>query len=156
ICGSVLRNAQGCVNSPQKWMAPERRTTRRTSDKTSMGGPNGGGKVRTFSERRLQRQPPSVSAKHWRARVIARGQARGAKGHLRGGPTISLEEEYQLPGSVKDMLAAANAAVPKVGVEEAAALVGRDNVLVVDVRDLPELQGTGKIRGAVHVSRGML
>jgi rhodanese-related sulfurtransferase len=61
-----------------------------------------------------------------------------------------------LPGSVKDMLAAANAAVPKVSVEEAAALVGRDNVLVVDVRDLPELQDTGKIRGAMHVSRGML
>jgi len=54
------------------------------------------------------------------------------------------------------MLAAANAAVPKVSVEEAAALVGRDNVLVVDVRDLPELQDTGKIRGAMHVSRGML
>jgi rhodanese-related sulfurtransferase len=33
--------------------------------------------------------------------------------------------------------------------------MGRDNVLV-DVRDLPELQGTGRIRGAVHVSRGML
>jgi len=61
-----------------------------------------------------------------------------------------------LPGSVKEMLVAANAAVPKVSFEEAAALVGRDNVLVVDVRDLPELQGTGKIRGAMHVSRGML
>jgi rhodanese-related sulfurtransferase len=62
----------------------------------------------------------------------------------------------KLPGSVKEMLAAANAAVPKMSFEEAAALVGRDDVLVVDVRDLPELQGTGKIRGAMHVSRGML
>jgi rhodanese-related sulfurtransferase len=54
------------------------------------------------------------------------------------------------------MVAAANAAVPKVSFEEAAALVGRDDVLVVDVRDMPELQSTGKVRGAVHVSRGML
>ena len=61
-----------------------------------------------------------------------------------------------MPGSVKEMLAAANAVVPKVSFEEAVALVGRDNVLVVDVRDLSELQGTGKVRGAVHVSRGMI
>jgi rhodanese-related sulfurtransferase len=61
-----------------------------------------------------------------------------------------------LPGSVKEMLAAANAAAPKVSVAEAAALVGRDDVLVVDVRDMPELQSTGKISGAMHVSRGML
>jgi len=61
-----------------------------------------------------------------------------------------------MPGSVKEMLAAANAVVPKVSFEEAAALVGRDNVLVVDVRDLSELQGTGKVRGAVHVSRGII
>lgn len=61
-----------------------------------------------------------------------------------------------MPGSIKEMLATANAAVPKVSFEEAAALVGRDDVLVVDVRDLPELQSTGKIRGAMHVSRGMI
>lgn len=61
-----------------------------------------------------------------------------------------------MPGSVKEMLAVANAAVTKVSFEEAAALVGRDNVLVVDVRDLPEVQSTGKIRGAMHVSRGMI
>lgn len=61
-----------------------------------------------------------------------------------------------MSSSVKDMVAAANAAVPKVSFEEAAALVGRDDVLVVDVRDMPELQSTGKVRGAVHVSRGML
>jgi|SRR5689334_16827763 rhodanese-related sulfurtransferase len=61
-----------------------------------------------------------------------------------------------MPGSVKEMLAVANAAVTKVSFEEAAALMGRDNVLVVDVRDLPEVQSTGKIRGAMHVSRGMI
>lgn len=61
-----------------------------------------------------------------------------------------------MSSSVKEMLAAANAAVPKVSFDEAAALIGRDNVLVVDVRDMPELQSAGKISGAMHVSRGML
>lgn len=61
-----------------------------------------------------------------------------------------------MPTSVKEMLAAANAAVPKIGKDEAAALMEGGNVLVVDVRDAPELQSGGKITGAVHVSRGML
>jgi rhodanese-related sulfurtransferase len=58
--------------------------------------------------------------------------------------------------SVKELLAAANAAVAKIKPQEAAALIGADNVLVVDVRDGAELQSTGKIRGAMHVSRGMI
>ncbi len=58
--------------------------------------------------------------------------------------------------SVKEMLAAANAAVPRIGVDEAKELVAGGDVLVVDVRDAPELQANGKIKGAVHVSRGML
>jgi rhodanese-related sulfurtransferase len=58
--------------------------------------------------------------------------------------------------SVKELLAAANAAVAKIKPQEAATLIGADNVLVVDVRDGAELQSTGKIRGAMHVSRGMI
>jgi rhodanese-related sulfurtransferase len=58
--------------------------------------------------------------------------------------------------SVKEMVAGANASVPRIGREEAAALMERGDVLVVDVRDAPELQAGGKIPGAVHVSRGML
>ncbi|MGH6921359.1 MAG: rhodanese-like domain-containing protein [Geminicoccaceae bacterium] len=61
-----------------------------------------------------------------------------------------------MPTSVKEMLAAANAAVPRIGHEEAAALMARGDALVVDVRDAPELQASGKVAGAVHVSRGML
>lgn len=61
-----------------------------------------------------------------------------------------------MPTSVKEMLAAANAAVPRIGREEAAALIAAEDVLVVDVRDAPELQADGKVAGAVHVSRGML
>ena len=58
--------------------------------------------------------------------------------------------------SVKDMLAAANAAVPRIGRDEAEALIAAGNALVVDVRDASELQASGKVAGAKHVSRGML
>ncbi len=61
-----------------------------------------------------------------------------------------------MPTSVKEMLAAANAAVPRISFEEAAALVADGKALVVDVRDAPELKASGKIKGAVQASRGML
>jgi len=58
--------------------------------------------------------------------------------------------------SVKEMMAAANAAVPKISPAEAQAMIAKGNTLVVDVRDAPEIEKSGKIEGAVHVSRGML
>ena len=61
-----------------------------------------------------------------------------------------------MPNSVKEMLAEANAAVPRVKAAEARQLIGRGNVLIVDVRDPSEVQASGKIKGAVNVSRGML
>ena len=61
-----------------------------------------------------------------------------------------------MPTSVKELLAAANAAVPKISPQEAAALIGGGNVLVVDVRDGTELAAAGKVKGAVHVPRGMI
>ena len=61
-----------------------------------------------------------------------------------------------MPKNVKEMLAEANAAVPRVPPAEARALIGRGNVLIVDVRDPSEVQASGKVKGAVNVSRGML
>jgi rhodanese-related sulfurtransferase len=61
-----------------------------------------------------------------------------------------------MPSSVKDMLAAANAAVPKISVAETQALIDKGNVLVVDVRDGTEVAATGKVPGALHASRGLL
>ena len=58
--------------------------------------------------------------------------------------------------SVKDMMAAANAAVPRISVEEARELMESGSALVVDVRDAPEVEASGKVAGALHVSRGML
>ncbi len=58
--------------------------------------------------------------------------------------------------SVKQMLEAANAAVPKISPQEARDMMAKGDTLVVDVRDGPEVQASGKVAGAVHVSRGML
>ena len=58
--------------------------------------------------------------------------------------------------SVKQMLEAANAAIPKITSEQASEMIKNGNTLVVDVRDAPEVAASGKIAGAVHVSRGML
>ena len=61
-----------------------------------------------------------------------------------------------MSNSVKDMLAAANGSVPKISPQDAAALIARGHVLVVDVRDGLEIQSSGKVQGAKHVARGML
>jgi rhodanese-related sulfurtransferase len=58
--------------------------------------------------------------------------------------------------SVKQMMEAANAAVPKITPAQARDMIGKGNTLVVDVRDAPEVEKSGKIAGAVNVSRGML
>jgi rhodanese-related sulfurtransferase len=60
-----------------------------------------------------------------------------------------------MPG-VKEMLAAANALVPRLDAEQVREMAGRHDVLILDVRDAPELDASGKIKGAVHVPRGML
>jgi rhodanese-related sulfurtransferase len=70
--------------------------------------------------------------------------------------TVSAKEETTMPTSVKQMLEAANAAVPKISPAEARDLMAKGNALVVDVRDAPEVAQSGKVKGAVHVSRGML
>ena len=58
--------------------------------------------------------------------------------------------------SVKQMLEAANAAVPRITPTQAKEIIAKNNALVVDVRDAPEVAQSGKVAGAVHVSRGML
>jgi rhodanese-related sulfurtransferase len=61
-----------------------------------------------------------------------------------------------MPIGVKELLAEANAAVRKLAPAEAAEKIKAGNVLIVDVRDAGEVQQSGKIQGAVNVSRGML
>jgi rhodanese-related sulfurtransferase len=57
---------------------------------------------------------------------------------------------------IKEMMDAANAAVPRITPAEAQKLIANGEALVVDVRDPPEVQASGKVAGAVNVSRGML
>jgi rhodanese-related sulfurtransferase len=58
--------------------------------------------------------------------------------------------------TVKQLLEAANADVRKITPAQAKAMIDSGNTLIVDVRDAPEIEKTGKIAGAANVSRGML
>jgi rhodanese-related sulfurtransferase len=57
---------------------------------------------------------------------------------------------------VKQMMEAANAAVPKITPAQAKEMIAKGDTLVVDVRDGTEVAATGKVAGAVHVQRGLL
>lgn len=61
-----------------------------------------------------------------------------------------------MSSSAREMLAKANAAVPRLNPAEVRDMIGKGNVLIIDVRDAPELAVAGKLRGAVNVSHGML
>jgi len=58
--------------------------------------------------------------------------------------------------SVKQMMEAANAVVPKITPAEAKDMIAKGNTLIVDVRDTAEVANSGKVANAVNVSRGML
>ncbi|MBM3619673.1 MAG: rhodanese-like domain-containing protein [Alphaproteobacteria bacterium] len=58
--------------------------------------------------------------------------------------------------TVQQMIAAADAAVPRISPEEAKALVGRPDVLFLDVREPPEVAASGKVAGAVAIPRGLV
>jgi len=57
---------------------------------------------------------------------------------------------------IKEMVAAAEREIETLPVAEALALLGRDDVCFVDLRDPRELAREGRIPGAVHCPRGML
>jgi len=58
--------------------------------------------------------------------------------------------------NVKQLMEAANAAVPRITPAQAKEMIAKGNTLVVDVRDSAEVEKSGKVAGAVNVSRGML
>ena len=53
-----------------------------------------------------------------------------------------------MSATVKQMLEAANAAVPRITPAQAREMIAKGNTLVVDVRDPPEVQQSGKVAGA--------
>jgi rhodanese-related sulfurtransferase len=66
------------------------------------------------------------------------------------------KEEDAMATNVKQMMDTANAAVPRITPAQARDMIAKGNTLVVDVRDAPEVEKSGKVAGALHVSRGML
>jgi len=58
--------------------------------------------------------------------------------------------------TVQSMLAEADAAVPRISPDEAKTMVGRSDVLFLDVREPPEVAASGKVPGAVAVPRGLV
>ncbi|MFN3350442.1 rhodanese-like domain-containing protein [Pseudorhodoplanes sp.] len=57
---------------------------------------------------------------------------------------------------VKSLVEAAEKEIENLAVEQAIALYGRDDVVLVDIRDIRELQRDGRVPGAFHCPRGML
>ena len=58
--------------------------------------------------------------------------------------------------TVQAMLAEAEAAVPRITAEEAKGLIGRADVLFLDVREPAEVATSGKVAGALAVPRGLV
>ncbi len=58
--------------------------------------------------------------------------------------------------SVQSMVDAAKRAIEEITAAEAVKLAGRDDVVLVDLRDPRELERDGRVPGAFHVTRGML
>ncbi len=62
-----------------------------------------------------------------------------------------------MPDSVKSLLEAANGAVPRIAPADAKAMIDRGGeAVVIDVRDSAEVEKSGKVPGALNISRGML
>ena len=58
--------------------------------------------------------------------------------------------------SVKEMVEAANAEITKISVKEVRKLINSEEYVIVDLRDIREIQRAGKIPGAFSCPRGML
>ncbi|HJL98998.1 MAG: rhodanese-like domain-containing protein [Acidimicrobiales bacterium] len=58
--------------------------------------------------------------------------------------------------SVKEMVEAAKAEIDNISPEEASRRAVDEGALIVDIRDVRELQRDGAIPGAMHAPRGML
>jgi len=60
-----------------------------------------------------------------------------------------------MPTTYKDLIAAADAVVPRLTPAQAKEMIA-NGATVIDVRDGTEVAQTGKLKGAVHVARGSL
>ena len=58
--------------------------------------------------------------------------------------------------TLKQLMDAANAAVPRITPAQAQEMIAQGNTLVLDAREPPEVEKTGKVASAVNVSRSFL
>src|SRR5450631_182096 len=72
-----------------------------------------------------------------------------------GGIKRLVREETKMK-TVQAMLAEAEAVVPRISPEEAKGLLGRTDVLFLDVREPAEVAASGKVPGALAVPRGLV
>jgi rhodanese-related sulfurtransferase len=61
-----------------------------------------------------------------------------------------------MPITLKEMMEAANEAVPRIEPARARVMIEAGGVLLLDVRDAVEVKQSGKLKGAVNISRGLL
>lgn len=62
----------------------------------------------------------------------------------------------QITTGVKKLVEDAKREIEEISVEDALGLLDDDGVVIVDIRDIRELQREGKIPGSFHAPRGML
>jgi len=58
--------------------------------------------------------------------------------------------------NINQLLNEANELVPRISFEDASAIMNDPNTIILDVREGQELRESGKIKGAIHVPRGLL
>ena len=58
--------------------------------------------------------------------------------------------------NINELLNEANELVPRISFKDAQAILDDPNTVILEVREGQELRETGKIKGAIHVPRGLL
>ena len=61
-----------------------------------------------------------------------------------------------MPTTVKQMVADANAVVPRISAADAKALHAEGKAVFIDLREPPEVAASGKVPGALEIPRGLL
>ena len=57
--------------------------------------------------------------------------------------------------NINEILSEANELVPRISFEDAYSILDDPNTIILDVREGQELRESGKIKGAIHVPRGL-
>jgi len=78
----------------------------------------------------------------------------GSEDGLRNGKEAAVAQK--ITKSVKSMVEAAKREIEEIEAAAAVKLFGRDDVVLVDLRDPREMERDGKVPGAFRVTRGML